>query len=66
MHQTQQPATPVRDGYDFTGWFTDKNASESTEFDFETMLVMGGLTLFAGWNETPVVEHTVSFDAQNG
>ena len=42
-----QPETPTRQGYAFTGWYTDPACQEP--WDFETDLVQGDLTLYAGW-----------------
>lgn len=52
-----KPADPVRDGYDFKGWFKDPAGTE--EFSFDTT-VEGKTTLYAKWEEvvldlTPVV-----------
>ncbi|KAM9865290.1 hypothetical protein ACIFOC_01821 [Leucobacter aridicollis] len=55
-----QPADPVRDGFTFEGW-----TLEGVEYDFDAE-VLGDLTLVATWAETPVVNHTVTFDPDNG
>lgn len=47
------PAAPTRDGYTFTGWFTDTEATDP--FDFETP-VTTDLILYAGWNATTQTE----------
>ena len=41
-----EPSDPVRDGYEFTGWFYDSSCS--TPYDF-TVPVTDNLTLYAGW-----------------
>lgn len=49
-----QPADPVRDGYDFTGWFTDEGCTLA--FDWSQGLKTD-ITLYAGWEangDTPV------------
>ncbi len=43
-----KPASPVRDGYKFTGWFTDDTCT--TAYDFDTP-VTGNLVLYAGWEK---------------
>ena len=43
-----QPAAPTREGYDFTGWYTDKACEHSYNFD---ALVTEDITLYAGWQE---------------
>lgn len=40
------PPAPTRDGYVFTGWYTDLDATKP--FDVETPIT-GELTLYAGW-----------------
>lgn len=42
------PADPVREGYTFTGWYTDE--AHTTEFDFDTEIV-ANITLYAKWEE---------------
>ncbi|UTX51911.1 InlB B-repeat-containing protein [Leucobacter aridicollis] len=55
-----EPAEPVREGFTFAGWTLDGD-----EYDFAAA-VTSDLTLIAVWEEVPVVEHTVTFDPQNG
>ncbi len=43
-----KPASPVRDGYEFTGWFTDNTCT--TAYDFDTP-VTGDLVLYADWEK---------------
>ncbi len=42
----EKPADPVRDGYDFTGWYTD--GSCKTAYDWSSQ-VTTPVTLYAGW-----------------
>lgn len=42
--------TPTRNGYDFTGWYTDKDASAI--FDFASTKVTESTFLYAGWERT--------------
>lgn len=43
-----EPKTPVREGYDFIGWFTDKDLT--VKYDFAAK-VTKNITLYAGWTE---------------
>ncbi len=43
-----QPAEPTKDGYTFSGWYTDEACT--TPFDFSTP-VSEPITLYAGWTE---------------
>ena len=40
---------PVKEGYVFTGWYTDRDRTES--FDIKTDTVTGSMTLYAGWEK---------------
>lgn len=42
------PTDPVRDGYVFTGWYTD--AACTTKYDFNAA-VTADITIYAGWQE---------------
>lgn len=60
--------TPTRDGYAFTGWFTDAACTQS--YDLSSP-VTGSLTLYAGWeeNDTPSpgpTTYQVTFDSKGG
>ncbi len=41
-----KPADPTREGFAFTGWYSDSDAS--VPYDFDTP-VTGNITLYAGW-----------------
>lgn len=58
-----RPDVPARNGYHFTGWFTDRNGVNA--YDPNTP-VTGPLTLYAGWvrNSSPV--YRVEFDTEGG
>ena len=58
------PEAPVKAGYDFAGWYTDPNFSESSAYDFGSA-VSGNLTLYAKWEYIPVV-NTITYDQTNG
>ncbi len=47
-----------RSGYDFTGWYTDKNCTPSSKWDFDTIFDEPELTLYAGWEKS--IKHTYS------
>ena len=40
---------PVKEGYHFTGWYTDRECTES--FDINTDTVSASMTLYAGWEK---------------
>ncbi len=54
---TYEPSDPTRNGYEFTGWYTDPNAG--SRFNFNTK-VTNNITLYAGW-ERAVTTCTVYF-----
>ena len=41
---------PVKEGYVFTGWYTDRDCTES--FDIRTDTVTTSMTLYAGWEKS--------------
>ncbi len=43
------PAQPTREGYIFTGWYTDANCT--VLWDMETDTVQSNMTLYAGWQK---------------
>lgn len=53
----EEPAKPVRENYEFTGWYAD--AAASKKFDFEEAIYEAA-TVYAGWKQIAV---TVTFDA---
>lgn len=54
-----EPETPVREDYDFNGWYSDEALTAS--YDFETP-VTADMTLYAGWLSTVATYFTVTFD----
>ena len=42
-----EPEPPTREGYNFTGWYSDENCQYL--WDFNTMQVSQSITLYAGW-----------------
>lgn len=55
-----KPADPTKEGYDFKGWYSDKELK--TPYAFSTP-VQGDLTLYADWAKK---QYTVSFDSKGG
>ena len=43
-----KPDNPIRDGYMFLGWYTDKELTKSYNFN---SVVKNGMTLYASWKE---------------
>lgn len=43
------PETPTKEGWTFTGWFTDRDCTESWNSENDT--VTGSMTLYAGWDK---------------
>ena len=54
---------PGRNGYDFKGWYSNKQGTGSA-YDFNTP-VTGNLTLYAKWDVT-IIYHTVTIDYMGG
>lgn len=54
-----EPENPVKDGYQFDGWYTDINCTD--KYDFNTV-VSADLTLYAKW----LAKYNVSFDTDGG
>ena len=48
-----EPADPTREGYEFAGWYTDKDLTDA--YDFDTA-VRKSFTLYAKWNEAGTEE----------
>ena len=47
----EEPAEPTKDGFYFVGWFTDESCTQPYDW---SQPVTEGITLYAGWSETPV------------
>ena len=43
----QKPENPVREGFYFTGWYTDEDKKQL--FDFDNTQIQDNITLYAGW-----------------
>jgi uncharacterized repeat protein (TIGR02543 family) len=60
-----KPSDPSRTGYDFKGWFME--AACTNEWNFDTDVVTGDLTLYAKWEEIlEPVYFTVLFESNGG
>ncbi|MEY9978189.1 InlB B-repeat-containing protein [Lysinibacillus sp. RC79] len=60
------PTTPVKDGYQFIGWY--KDAELKNEWDFTKDKVTANITLYAKWTKENVseVDYVVTFDSNGG
>ncbi len=47
--QLELPEPPTREGYSFTGWYTDYGCYDP--WDFENDTIETDMTLYAGWEE---------------
>lgn len=60
VNQTvKEPASPIKEGYEFAGWFTDIEATK--EFDFGTK-ILSEITLYAKWTAELVEEWLNPFE----
>jgi len=48
----ERPIDPIADGYVFLGWYTDETSTK--EWDFDSDIIQGDLTLYAGWSKRVV------------
>ena len=57
-----KPADPIKEGFKFVGWYSDKELTKA--WDFEKTVVMYDLTLYAKWEEikTSVSYNSISKD----
>ena len=46
---SERDLIPVREGYEFTGWYTDAQCTQ--KYDFATALTANWTVLYAGWQE---------------
>ena len=50
-----------RNGYNFTGWYTDASCAPATKWDFKTPFNSESLTLYAGWVKAVVHSFSVCY-----
>ena len=62
----EQPADPTKEGYNFTGWYTDSECTQP--FDWNTEIIGKNYTLYAGWKEVQATQYTstLKYDANGG
>lgn len=46
-----KPADPTKEGYTFTGWFTDEDCTKAYDFDAAVDGTQPEFTLYAGWRQ---------------
>ncbi len=52
-HKVTKPADPTKEGYTFSGWFTDKDCTNAYDFDDPVDGTQPEFTLYAGWKAVP-------------
>lgn len=57
QQKVSKPANPKRKGYQFAGWYSNKNCTEKWNFDRDT--VSGNITLYAKWTKVKVGDAAV-------
>ena len=55
------PINPIRDNYEFLGWYLDINYN--TEFDFNNTAITSDITLFAKWEK---INYKITYVLNNG
>ena len=62
-----KPTDPTKEGYIFTGWFTDKDCTNAYDFDVDVDGTQPEFTLYAGWKAAPAtVEPGAGDNGNNG
>ena len=56
-----EPKEPERDGFEFSGWYTQEEFGEEYLYDF-TEPVTENITLYAGWTSDPVATFYWNYD----
>lgn len=60
----EEPISPTKEGYVFSGWF--KDTSLTIEWDFDNNYVVGTLTLYAKWENDPAMYINIIYDLGEG
>ena len=62
-----KPADPTKEGYTFSGWFTDEDCTDAYDFDDPVDGTQPEFTLYAGWKAAPAtVEPGAGDNGNNG
>ena len=62
-----KPADPTKEGYTFSGWFTDEGCTKAYDFDAAVDNTQPEFTLYAGWKAAPAtVEPGTGDNGNNG
>ena len=62
-----KPADPAKEGYTFSGWFTDEDCTNAYDFDADVDGTQPEFTLYAGWKAVPAtVEPGAGDNGNNG
>ena len=56
----QRPADPVREGYDFGGWYADQNLT--IPFDFDSNEIMEDTIVYAKWFKQYTVTYSLNYE----
>lgn len=66
-HKVTKPADPTKEGYTFSGWFTDEDCTNAYDFDAAVDGTQPEFTLYAGWKAAPAtVEPGAGDNGNNG
>ena len=62
-----KPADPTKEGYTFSGWFTNEDCTNAYDFDADVDGTQPEFTLYAGWKAAPAtVEPGAGDNGNNG
>lgn len=60
-----KPVDPTKEGYTFTGWFTDEDCTNAYDFDAAVDGTEPEFTLYAGWKAVPATVEPGAGDSGN-